>query len=496
VVLVVLLLAAPSTASDCTRTSTGLDPLTSLGSGLYLGRFSGGLYPGGSNEMPAAHREEGLRRARSIEPLGADGLPDPDGEVVLLSVGMCNTSLEFCGASLPPCSPASFAGMAALDERVDHERLVLVNGATGGQPAEEWDSADDPVYDLVRDQRLAPQGLSESQVQVAWILQASARPTTSLPASDADALVLEERLGDVVRTLRERYPNLSMVYLSSRIYAGYATSELNPEPYAYESGFSVKWLIEAQIDQMGGGGVDERAGDLDYQGAAPWLAWGPYLWADGLIPRAGDGLVWQCSDFNNDGTHPGVEARRKVGGLLLDFLLDEPTAAPWFLAGGDGGDPPGGGEEECVPSASALCLADGAFRVTAEWRSANGGGTARAEPLREDTGAFWFFDPDNLELMVKVLDGCAENGHRWVFAGGSTDLEVSISVEEVESGLETSYRSPLGEPFRAVRDTQAFACAEGAPILERSLTFEVDPGGIVLRWADLALPIRIEAADR
>jgi len=93
----------------------------------------------------------------------------------------------------------------------------------------------------------------------------------------------------------------------------------------------VKWLIEAQIRQMRGQGVDARSGDLDYDsGAAPWLAWGDYLWADGTTPRS-DGLVWNCNDFANDGTHPSQPTgRSKVGTQLLDFLLESEFSTPWF----------------------------------------------------------------------------------------------------------------------------------------------------------------------
>ena len=90
------------------------------------------------------------------------------------------------------------------------------------------------------------------------------------------------------------------------------TTQLNPEPYAYESGLAVKWLIEAQIDQMNGGGVDPLAGDLNYNsGIAPWLAWGPYLWADGLV-RAATVSSGSQSNFQNDGTHPSHRAKKKL----------------------------------------------------------------------------------------------------------------------------------------------------------------------------------------
>jgi len=135
-------------------------------------------------------------------------------------------------------------GRAALDVNVNHYTMVIVNGATDGQDAPAWTSPSSPNYDRIKVGRLAPLGLSENQVQIAWVDLADAHPKTSLPADSADASVLLTNLGMVLRAMRARYPNLRVVFLSSRIYGGYATSDLNPEPYAYESGFSVKGAIE------------------------------------------------------------------------------------------------------------------------------------------------------------------------------------------------------------------------------------------------------------
>ena len=300
-------------------------PLDDLATATYLGQFQGGLYESGMNVAPAGHEAAGLAQAALIRPI--------DGKMAMLSIGMSNTTQEFCAAGNPsPCNSWSFVGQATRDAAVNHTTLMLVNGARGGQSAGTWDSPSKGNYQLVRDQDLAPAGLTEAQVQIAWLKVANPQPTVSLPSQNSDAYMLVTQMGNIVRAMKTHYPNLRIVYVSSRIYGGYATTTLNPEPYAYESGLAVKWLVQAQIDQMQSGRIDMRAGDLNYNsGIAPWIAWGPYLWADGMNPRS-DGLTWARADVESDGTHPSQSGEQKVGAMLLDFLKQEPTAKPWFLA--------------------------------------------------------------------------------------------------------------------------------------------------------------------
>ena len=298
----------------------------------YLG-LSGGLYPSGS-AMPAPHRSAGLTRALAVRPLDANGAPSSSGKIVLLSIGMSNTTQEFCNRQANgQCSAGTFVQQALADPAVQQTSLLLVDGAAGGQSAGTWLTPDAANYTRVRDTRLAPAGVTEQQVQVAWVKVANPGPSSQLPGPNADAYNLATQIGTIVRTLRIRYPNLQLVFLSNRTYGGYATTTLNPEPYAYESGFAVKWVIEAQIRQMAGATVDPRAGNLDYNTVAPWLGWGPDLWANGTTPRT-DGHFWARQDFGADGTHPSSSGVQKVGRLLLDFLKQSPHARCWFLIGG------------------------------------------------------------------------------------------------------------------------------------------------------------------
>ena len=165
----------------------------------------------------------------------------------------------------------------------------------------------------------------------------NANPTASLPAANADAYEPETRLGNIVRLMKSRYPNLQIVLLSSRGYGGYATAPIHPEPQAYETGFAVKWLIEAQIQQMANGGsvVDPRAGDLDYaRGVAPWLAWGPYFWANGSEAKLG-GPSWVPADFDlgapSLGTQLSPQGQSKTSLVLLRFFELSPFSKCWLM---------------------------------------------------------------------------------------------------------------------------------------------------------------------
>jgi virginiamycin B lyase len=112
----------------------------------------------------------------------------------------------------------------------------------------------------------------------------------------------------------------------------------------------------------------------------------------------------------------------------------------------------------CLPDASSLCLNAGRFRVQADWRvpAQASSGRGAAVSITADTGYFWFFSPGNVEVIVKVVDGCAFNGHLWVFAGGLTNVEVTLTVTDTSSGAVRTYVNPAGAAFLPIQDTAAF----------------------------------------
>ncbi|MCL1909806.1 MAG: DUF3106 domain-containing protein [Kiritimatiellaeota bacterium] len=288
-----------------------LTALTDFGATTFQGK-KGGLYPDGSNERPAAHNTEGLRIANAIKPLDANGKPDDaNGRIVWLSIGMSNTA---------QATQAFFAQVRNLPEL--NPKLELVDGAFGGQAINQINRPDAPYWNNVAAQRLKPRGLTPGQVQIVWYKQAEMGPTeTDFVKYTAE---LKSKYADVVRILKREYPNLKIVYMSPRSYGGYAKTKLNPEPFAWYTGWTIKFLIEDQINGAAG---------LRFTGEnapAPWLAWGPYLWADGEKANA-NGLSYSASDFGADGTHPSETGARKIGAEMLRFFTTDETAKPWFL---------------------------------------------------------------------------------------------------------------------------------------------------------------------
>ncbi|MDQ5871411.1 MAG: hypothetical protein M3547_04315 [Acidobacteriota bacterium] len=123
--------------------------------------------------------------------------------------------------------------------------------------------------------------------------------------------------------------------------------------------------------------------------------------------------------------------------------------------------------EPCSTGGDALCLNGGRFRVRVNWKAAALGsrGVGQALPLTSDTGYFWFFSDNNIELVVKVVDGRAVNGRIWVFYGALSDVEYTIAVTDSQTGSTRTYRNPPGR-LASVADTTAFVIdgvGEAAP---------------------------------
>ena len=400
--------------------------------GLFDGNFgpsvdtgcnSPSAYVTASNPSGATDDTVGRAFAALMQPINASGQYDTAGNIVLLSLGMSNASDEWCGVgsdmgnngvdnlcgspSYSGASPSvySFMQQASMKSGLN-KSLVIVNGAISSQEACDytlWSTSQSlpsfctaiPTgaggaarvdYDAILSDQLTPHSprLYESQVQAIWLKEADVAIVQQMSKSNIgslgcasctpDAYNLESNLANIVRAAKHRYPNLRIVFLTSRSFGAFTGFLPTEEPYAYEGGFANKWLVKAQIDQMNNGGcvTDTHAQDLNYlytpsatcgsSGGpeAPWVVWdrlpstqslagSSYIWAytPGInqTPDANsDGAIWpydganpsSCTPPNTnsyfkDGQHPNDCGINQVGGkLLLNYFLTSPYTNPWF----------------------------------------------------------------------------------------------------------------------------------------------------------------------
>lgn len=312
---------------QCSNDSTGLVPLTDMGASFYE-NVQGGLYPNGLNYLTGKHKKNGINISKALKPLDTLGNIDYlNGEIIILGLG---------------ASVASNAYNAYLDSLHFYEWegvnncLSLKGMFAGGKDLTTMVDLSDYTYWRNIRLRMQDRGDTYEQVQLIWLLQNSDFDTTSV-FSDYYNAVLAKYIS-LMQILKDTFPNLKQVYISSMHYGGYIdpTHVRYPalhEPRTYWNGLVVKDLISKQIN-----------GDptLKFSGPNPqaaWLCWGPYFWADGMNPRKTDGLSWSCDQYRNDpvggGFHLvdsayalGVEAQ-----MLWDFFTTDPVASIWHNSG-------------------------------------------------------------------------------------------------------------------------------------------------------------------
>ncbi|MDQ6765850.1 MAG: PKD domain-containing protein [Verrucomicrobiota bacterium] len=490
-------LAAGSARSDCSFTSVGTTPLNDAGPRFYK-NFQCGLYPRGGDSRPPALNAAALALGGQIQPLDVNGNPNATGRIVMMSIGMSNTTQEF-----------GSAGSGAFKPRADADpsknpRLVIVDGAQGGQDATDWVDPNAATWSTA-DSRLAAASATPKQVQVIWLKQALANPN-NYGAFPAHAQALQNDLAIIARNVRARYPNAKLFYLSSRTraYTNVAT-QLNPEPFAFEGGFSTKWVIEDQIAGRNNLNWDAAKGAV----VAPLILWGPYLWADGTTPRS-DGFTWLCSDLQNDYTHPSPTGGvPKVATELLAFFKTDPSATPWFLNPAVVGQPP------VVTAAANVTSGNAPLIVNFTSSASDPDGSIASYQWTFDDGTFStaqnpakiFTAPGNYRAHLTVTDNSGNTAQRTISitvnstldqwrriyftAAELNDPQISGDLADADGdGMTTLAEYALGTNPKAA-DTPVFTTQSAAGMhltltfprakfaAEVSITFEVanDPAG-------------------
>jgi PKD repeat protein len=320
-----------SGAVNCSFTETGKISLPDLGPNMYCrdgNCFQGGLYPGGLSTKPPDLDLEAQNVAGQIESLDVKGNIDAaNGKIVMISVGMSNSSMAFEDPS--PNPPWTAFVPRAKSDPAKNPQLVLINGALGGEAADAWEDPNALGWKGIKDKiesynksNKSASSISPEQVQVAWVKQAL-RYTGPFPDY---AQELQGYLEAIARNLKFHFPNIKIAYYTSR---SYAYSEFRKgEPDTYEGGFAIRWMIEKQMKGDPNLNYDPKKGVAK----APLVLWGPYYWTDGLNPRS-DGLIWTCGEGGDqyNGIHPEPNGAQKNADQLFAFFKTDPTTIPWYL---------------------------------------------------------------------------------------------------------------------------------------------------------------------
>lgn len=308
---------------NCSNDSSGLIPLTDLGTGNYES-YAGGLYPGGLNVRPFMHAKNGKKISQRIVPLNNAGEVDwVDGEILFIGMGASVASNAF-NTFIDSLNRVSWEGTNAC--------LQVKGLFVGGKDL--YDMVDTTVNTYWTDlqERLDERGDTWEKIQLIWIYQQS-----EVDSLDADFFVntAVDQYILLFNRMVDSMINLKQVYLSGLHYTGY-THESHKryenliEPKGYWSNLAIKEVIERQING------DPALSYTSHPVRAPYISWGPYFWADGINPRGGDSLVWLCNEFRTDSTgggfHLEAEGRMKEAIMLIKFFETDPVASVWYLA--------------------------------------------------------------------------------------------------------------------------------------------------------------------
>jgi hypothetical protein len=226
---------------------------------------------------------------------------------------------------------------------------------------------------------------------------------------------------------------------------------------AAAGGASVAALNNLEVVRPGRPGTDKSAVANQSLGIAPALATllaAPFL--PPIVAGPGVGASANLLGYAWSGTTASAlgAALPARAGLLTALGGDGVT----LFVDGSARATARAGDSRCT-AGPFLCLNGDRFRAVVDWKSGTSSGSGRAKAITADTGYFWFFQPSNIELVTKVLDATSFSGSYWVFFGGLSDVEFTLTVVDLVTGRERSYRNPQGQ-LASFGDTAAFPAAD------------------------------------
>jgi hypothetical protein len=286
--------------------------LNTLNRGTYQG-FTGGLYADGRNAPHGPHAEALRKRTGAVQPLNAEGKPDPAGKIVVVGIG----------ASV--CKQV-FDALAELGPTAEGKRpeVVFINCARGGHDVNKISDPERRYWEFAK-AAVERAGYSAAQVQVAWYQSDDLRDVrTDFPGRPQR---LQEAIARNMRELKQHFPSTQLCYHSARHTTAFApdtsAKEKHGEPRPYHVGWAVKWLLEAQAAGQA---------DLRFEGdhpVAPLVTWATYFWTEADQARP-DGYRWTRDEVVKDGIHLSGSGKARVANELLAFWRTDPFARTWF----------------------------------------------------------------------------------------------------------------------------------------------------------------------
>ncbi len=301
---------------DCNLPSRGWTPLPDLGTNKFNG-FSGGLYSNGKNAPQGNYLTDAMAMAMNIVPLDTTGNPSANGTIILAGVGASNPRTEF----------EAFTSIAAVNSKVN-PRIRMLNTCIGGQGVQKMNVSNDNYW-ISAFKMLDSMKLSAKQVQVVWIeTDNTGNKDTGFPSAPT-ALVGDLKV--LLQTLKLKFPNLKLCYLSARAYSGWAPPSGSGvgsgllAPRDYFNGWAIKWLIDSAA---------QGASGFSYKGSGvkiPLPLYGSYNWTNGNQTRK-DGFSLDCNtDVGGDGLHLSALGEQKIGQNIYNNFATDTTAKLWFL---------------------------------------------------------------------------------------------------------------------------------------------------------------------
>lgn len=298
-----------SSTQNCKGVSSPFIPLADLKNDTFH-NYTGGKYPNGQNVIPNAHYKKGMQLSNAIFPLDINGnIDSTNGKVGFMILGF---------------STAAMTGNVfkwICTRKAINPHLTIVIGAQGGmdinamldENSEYWEKATDDLNNA---------GLSNLQIQMIWI------STGDMQSASLDfpeqSIVLADKYQTLLVLIKHTYPNIKIVFLSDRTFAGYIDNngpQLLAEPTAYYTSWAIKFLIERQLQSLSGYTYSD----------IPFIDWGPMLWTNG---ETGDSYnyKWNCEDAAKGGIHPTAKGRSKEAIRLYTFFRNHPYTKQWFTS--------------------------------------------------------------------------------------------------------------------------------------------------------------------